>query len=442
MNPEAQTRLWRTSLILVVLTITSSDGLDGWNKMQSHGKVGGQHNNSHYNNHHFNHHYNHNNHISQSRNHHYRQRRHGGNNLHHSPNDGFDVYNEWTPSKQLQNTSERNRRKGKFMRYEDDKNIRQREKVSDQNWVFVSKNASTVKAHTGSTAVLPCQVKKDSLYGMVTWARAEDSYRNRPYSVLTIGDQNYVDDKRYFVSKPQTINKKHLTWSLRIRNVNRDDAGVYECQATTHPPQAIFVRLKVVEAVARILGSSEKIIKSGSTLQLNCILKQTTEEPQYIFWYHNERMINYDKHRLVMVTKDRTGSTLTIQNASSETDSGNYTCSPDKVKPASVTVHVLRRGNSAAAVQNNERSSSSIRMGSGSMEPSVEGDDNSKTHSIRQKNTQNALPSAAVQSTAKASKMTLSFNVSSLILIALSSALSLTQRRIPILPNIILVSQS
>ena len=80
-----------------------------------------------------------------------------------------------------------------------------------------------------------------------------------------------------------------------------------------------------------------------------------------IFRYHNERMINYDKHRLVVVTKDRTGSTLTIQNASSETDSGNYTCSPDKVRPASVTVHVLRQGNSAAAVQNNERSSSSIR---------------------------------------------------------------------------------
>ena len=55
-----------------------------------------------------------------------------------------------------------------FIVLEDDKNIREREKVSDQNWVFVSKNASTVKAHTGSTAVLPCQVKKDSLYGMVS----------------------------------------------------------------------------------------------------------------------------------------------------------------------------------------------------------------------------------------------------------------------------------
>ena len=180
--------------------------------MQSHGKVGGQHNNSHYNNHHFNHHYNHNNHISQSRNHHYRQRRHGGNNLHHSPNDGFDVYNEWTPSKQLQNTSERNRRKGKFMRYgnnfacilkndlqnsslclafcsiinftflfivlEGDKNNREREMVSDQNWVFVSKNASTVKAHTGSTAVLPCQVKKDSLYGMVSSIKNNSTIKN------------------------------------------------------------------------------------------------------------------------------------------------------------------------------------------------------------------------------------------------------------------------
>ena len=46
----------------------------------------------------------------------------------------------------------------------------------------------------------------------MTWARCEDSYRNRPYSVLTIGDQNYVDDKRYFVSKPQTINKKHVSF--------------------------------------------------------------------------------------------------------------------------------------------------------------------------------------------------------------------------------------
>ena len=41
----------------------------------------------------------------------------------------------------------------------------------------------------------------------------------------------------------------------------------------------------IAEAVARILGTSEKIIKSGSALKLHCILRQSTEEPQYIFWY-------------------------------------------------------------------------------------------------------------------------------------------------------------
>ena len=76
---------------------------------------GGQRNGKHYNNHHFNHYHNHNNHINPS-NHHYRQRRHGGNNLHHSSN-GFDVYNEWTPSKQLQDSNERNKRKGKIRKY-------------------------------------------------------------------------------------------------------------------------------------------------------------------------------------------------------------------------------------------------------------------------------------------------------------------------------------
>ena len=87
-----------------------SDGLDGWNKMQS--ADGGQYSGKHYNNHHFNHHYNHNNHINPSSNYHYRQRRHGGNNLHHSSN-GFDVYHEWTPSQQSHSPSVRNKRKGR-----------------------------------------------------------------------------------------------------------------------------------------------------------------------------------------------------------------------------------------------------------------------------------------------------------------------------------------
>ena len=59
-----------------------------------------------------------------------------------------------------------------------------------------------------------------------------------------------------------------------------------------------------------------------------------------------------------------------------------------------------------------------FRVGSGSMDSSVGQDDKSKTNSIRQK--QNALPSAAVQSTALAAKLACSFNMPYLILILFS----------------------
>ena len=36
-----------------------------------------------------------------------------------------------------------------------------------EEWVFLTRNATTVKAHIGSTAILPCEVKKESQFGMV-----------------------------------------------------------------------------------------------------------------------------------------------------------------------------------------------------------------------------------------------------------------------------------
>ena len=73
-----------------------------------------------------------------------------------------------------------------------------------------------------------------------------------------------------------------------------------------------------------------------------------------------------------------------------------------------------------------------FRSGGGLVEKSVKGNDNTKTNPIRQKGGQNALPSAAVQSTAPPSTMTLSFNMPLLILILLSAA-SITNRSISLL---------
>lgn len=70
---------------------------------------------------------------------------------------------------------------------------------------------------------------------------------------------------------------------------------------------------------------------------------QSPTPPQYVFWYHNDRMINYDTSRggITVETEPgpKTQSRLTIRDAH-DTDSGNYTCSASNTEPASIYVFV------------------------------------------------------------------------------------------------------
>ncbi|KAF0767348.1 hemicentin-2-like [Aphis craccivora] len=38
----------------------------------------------------------------------------------------------------------------------------------------------------------------------------------------------------------------HDDWTLQIKYVQLRDAGLYECQISSHPPKSIFINLKVV----------------------------------------------------------------------------------------------------------------------------------------------------------------------------------------------------
>jgi hypothetical protein len=63
---------------------------------------------------------------------------------------------------------------------------------------------------------------------------------------------------------------------------------------------------------------------------------------RYVFWYHNDRMINYDSERGISVTTTpgrKTHSQLSIQRAD-VSDSGNYTCAPSSSLPATIQVFV------------------------------------------------------------------------------------------------------
>ncbi|KYN19173.1 Obscurin [Trachymyrmex cornetzi] len=184
-----------------------------------------------------------------------------------------------------------------------------------------------VLAQSGTTAVLPCKIT-DPGAGTITWVRRRDR------QLLTVGTSTHSIDKRFVVRHSST------DWQLTIRTVTVDDAGIYECQVTSHPVQRNFARLKITEAYSIIPGAPDLHVKQGSNLRLECQLMAATEKPLYVFWYRQGRMINYDEEPGVDVKLTSSGSILTV-NKTKLTHEGNYTCVPSNAKAAFVMVHVI-----------------------------------------------------------------------------------------------------
>lgn len=215
---------------------------------------------------------------------------------------------------------------------------------------FGTENSTVVSAQSGSTALLPCVVHNLG-DGMVSWIK-----RKNVQELLTVGLTTYANDERF-----QATHFHHSEdWTLQIKYVQPRDAGLYQCQVSTHPPTSIFLVLEVVEARAEIAGPSEKFVRPGSTLELHCLVKKSTETPSYLFWYHNFRMINYDVDQGVNVSTDLLGreSWLEVPRAS-DRHSGNYTCEASNAQPARVLVHVFK-GDNPAAMQHSMASSPSV----------------------------------------------------------------------------------
>ncbi|XP_041971454.1 uncharacterized protein LOC121727605 [Aricia agestis] len=209
--------------------------------------------------------------------------------------------------------------------------------------IFLTDNCTTVIAQIGTTAVLHCEVS-DITENTVTWIRRKD------YSLLSVGLVTYSADSRFFSAHGRHVKD----WALHIRFATSADGGYYECQVPTHPPTSIFFKLVLVAAYAEIVGESEKIIHEGSMLKLVCIVKRSTEPPSYVFWYFENRMINYDLNG-VSVHNGRQTSELVIGKAEPR-HAGNYTCVPANAKAASVTVHVVQ-SETPAAMQHGNNSS-------------------------------------------------------------------------------------
>ncbi|XP_057379267.1 uncharacterized protein LOC130701312 [Daphnia carinata] len=223
----------------------------------------------------------------------------------------------------------------------------------------------------------------------VSWVRLPD------WRIVASGRHIYNKDERFRVLHAEGTGE----WTLQIKYAALIDQGLYECQVSTETGIRIFYyNVSVIVPDTSIVGGSEYHVDMGSAIQLTCIIRNIPQEPQFVFWYHNDRMINYDsmadsssssktamdaasssspsssrtkaraRPRVEVVTEiesnlmmnggeqqedaaDRTvTSQLTIRDVT-DADSGNYTCSPSNAEPASTMVYVSEGDDAAAAIQ-------------------------------------------------------------------------------------------
>ena len=81
-------------------------------------------------------------------------------------------------------------------------------------------------------------------------------------------------------------------------------------------------------------------VHEGSRLQLHCRIEHATQQPTYLFWFHNSTMVNYQPNRPLRVRAHHYGSILSITNVS-RSDAGTYRCEPELADPDNITIHVL-----------------------------------------------------------------------------------------------------
>ncbi|XP_023346824.1 protein sidekick-2 [Eurytemora carolleeae] len=199
---------------------------------------------------------------------------------------------------------------------------------------FVPLHSGNVTTALGKTALLNCRVRNVN-NKTVSWIR------HRDILLLAIGRYTYTSDYR-FKAIHKLMSEDYL---LQIRPVQMDDAGLYECQVSSTPPLSHHIYLSVAEPYTEIVGGPEIYLDEGSMMNITCLVKDSPEPPNYIFWYHNDKSLTYDSPRggVSQITEkgDITVSYLLVQSARLS-DTGTYTCQPSVGLPAVTNLHVIR----------------------------------------------------------------------------------------------------
>lgn len=66
--------------------------------------------------------------------------------------------------------------------------------------------------------------------------------RQHDLQILTVGRYTYTSDQRFTCLNLENSDD----WTLEVKYVLKEDAGVYECQINTEPKMSLSIRLTVI----------------------------------------------------------------------------------------------------------------------------------------------------------------------------------------------------
>ncbi|XP_042215516.1 hemicentin-2-like isoform X2 [Homarus americanus] len=208
---------------------------------------------------------------------------------------------------------------------------------------FAPDSPRHVTAAVGAPAHVPCKARNLGSKS-VSWIRHRDLH------VLTVSSFTFTNDERFSAHRDPATGD----WVLVLRRPQPSDSGFYECSISTKPVTAISVKLDVVVPTAELLGDGGGVyLDRGSTLNLTCVVHFSPTPPEFILWYHREKLVNYgsrDGREIKVDTVhlgDTTHSSLLVHNAT-VWDSGKYSCKPSNANKISIGVHVLKSETPAA----------------------------------------------------------------------------------------------
>ena len=175
------------------------------------------------------------------------------------------------------------------------------------------------------SAILTCHVRNLGNHH-VTWLKYDPN--TLTYLPLTVGEEVFYSDKRYFVSSYST-SEENSYWNLEISNLKTFDEGTYECKISNRRA-SVSIKIYLQVQIPMTIEPSRLYVEPGSPVELDCTIYNINTSS--ITWQfsglnqtYQSNYYHYDIHEKYQYKTNISRSQLIIRHAQPH-HSGLWTC--------------------------------------------------------------------------------------------------------------------